>query len=111
MALPWGAAGVAHCRTAPASLSLSWLSQTIGQKMEIGAFEAKNTLGSLLDRVEKGEEIIITRRGKPVARLAPVRADKDRSAAVAAAKELLELSKGATLGGLNIKDPIEEGRP
>ena len=42
--------------------------------MEIGAFEAKNTLGSLLDRVEKGEEIIITRRGKPVARLAPVRA-------------------------------------
>ncbi len=39
--------------------------------LEIGAFEAKNTLGALLDRVEHGEEIIITRHGKPVARLVP----------------------------------------
>ena len=39
--------------------------------MEIGAFEAKNKLGMLLDRVEHGEEIIITRHGKPVARLVP----------------------------------------
>ncbi len=38
---------------------------------EIGAFEAKNTLGTLLDRVEQGEEIIITRHGKAVARLVP----------------------------------------
>jgi prevent-host-death family protein len=38
---------------------------------EIGAFEAKNTLGSLLDRVERGEEIVITRHGKAVARLVP----------------------------------------
>jgi prevent-host-death family protein len=30
---------------------------------EIGAFEAKNTLSALLDRVERGEEILITRRG------------------------------------------------
>ena len=34
---------------------------------EIGAFEAKNKLGQLLDRVERGEEIVITRHGKPVA--------------------------------------------
>ena len=39
--------------------------------MEVGAFEAKNKLGMLLDRVEHGEEIIITRHGKPVARLVP----------------------------------------
>ena len=39
--------------------------------MEIGAFEAKNKLGMLLDRVERGEEIVITRHGKPVARLVP----------------------------------------
>jgi prevent-host-death family protein len=38
---------------------------------QVGAFEAKNTLGSLLDRVESGEEIVITRHGKPVARLVP----------------------------------------
>lgn len=40
--------------------------------MEIGAFEAKNTLGALLDRAEHGEEILITRHGKPVARLGPI---------------------------------------
>jgi prevent-host-death family protein len=38
---------------------------------EVGAFEAKNTLGTLLDRVEQGEEIVITRHGKAVARLVP----------------------------------------
>lgn len=36
---------------------------------EIGAFEAKNTFGTLLDWVEAGEEVVITRRGKAVARL------------------------------------------
>ncbi|MCZ7590849.1 MAG: type II toxin-antitoxin system prevent-host-death family antitoxin [Kiritimatiellae bacterium] len=37
----------------------------------IGAFEAKTHFGQLLDRVERGEEIEITRRGRPVARLVP----------------------------------------
>ena len=39
--------------------------------LEVGAFTAKNTLGSLLDRVENGEEVLITRHGKPVAKLVP----------------------------------------
>ena len=39
--------------------------------LTVGAFEAKNTLGSLLDRAEAGEEILITRHGRPVARLVP----------------------------------------
>lgn len=38
---------------------------------EIGAFEAKNKFSELLDRVEQGHEVVITRRGKPVARLVP----------------------------------------
>jgi prevent-host-death family protein len=42
-----------------------------GIMREIGAFEAKNKLGQLLDQVERGEEVIITRHGKPVARLDP----------------------------------------
>ncbi len=39
--------------------------------MEIGVFEAKNKLSALLDLVERGEEIVITRHGTPVARLVP----------------------------------------
>jgi prevent-host-death family protein len=51
---------------------------------QVGAFEAKNTLGSLLDRVESGEEIVITRHGKPVARLVPSSDRQDRQQAQAA---------------------------
>jgi prevent-host-death family protein len=52
--------------------------------MQVGAFEAKNTLGSLLDRVEQGEEIVITRHGKAVARLAPCESTVDRQQVEAA---------------------------
>ena len=38
----------------------------------IRAFDAKNRLGQVLDRVEAGEELIITRHGAPVARLVPI---------------------------------------
>ena len=38
----------------------------------IGAYEAKTRLPALLDRVEKGETLVITRNGRPVARLVPV---------------------------------------
>jgi prevent-host-death family protein len=39
----------------------------------VGAFEAKTHLSALLDRVERGEEVTITRRGLPVAKLVPVK--------------------------------------
>jgi prevent-host-death family protein len=55
---------------------------------EIGAFEAKNTLGALLDRVERGEEIVITRHGKPVARLVAATGGIDRAQARAAAARI-----------------------
>jgi prevent-host-death family protein len=45
---------------------------------QIGVFEAKNTLGALLDRVERGEEIVITRHGTAVARLVPNAGGIDR---------------------------------
>ena len=77
---------------------------------EVGAFEAKNNLGQLLDLVEQGEELTITRHGKEVARLVPVRGAFNRAAAHAAARRIREMSKGVTLGGLKIKDLIDEGR-
>jgi prevent-host-death family protein len=77
---------------------------------EVGAFEAKNRLGALLDRVEQGEEIVITRRGRAVARLIPVGPSFDRAKARRAAAGLLEASRGVTLGGLRIRDLIDEGR-
>ena len=76
---------------------------------EVGAFEAKNKLAELLDEVEHGGEVVITRRGKPVARLVAPR-PVDREAAKAAAERIRRRSRGVTLSGLSIKSLIEEGR-
>ena len=38
--------------------------------MQVGIFEAKTRLSELLERVERGEDVVITRRGAPIARLA-----------------------------------------
>lgn len=78
---------------------------------EVGSFEAKNKLSALLDQVEHGTEIVITRHGKAVARLVPAGPGFDRDKARRAAAGLREASKGVTLRGLKIKDLVNEGRP
>jgi prevent-host-death family protein len=76
---------------------------------EVGAFEAKTHLSRLLDQVERGETIVITRRGKPVARLSPVQ-DPSRDERRDAIAQLKELRSGQTLGGLSLRELIDEGR-
>jgi prevent-host-death family protein len=78
---------------------------------EVGAFEAKNKFGTLLDWVEKGEEIVITRRGKAIARLIPSMSGFDRDKAVQAVAGILARRVGVTLGELKIKELVNEGRP
>jgi prevent-host-death family protein len=81
---------------------------------EIAAFEAKNTLGSLLDRVERGEEIVITRHGKPVARLVPNPTGINREEAHAAAERMRARAKALKLGTFDweaLKADRDEGRP
>lgn len=50
----------------------------------IGAYEAKTHLPQLLNRVARGENLVITRHGKPVAKLVPVETAQEQ------AKEALE---------------------
>jgi prevent-host-death family protein len=69
--------------------------------MEIGSFEAKNKLSALLERAERGEEIVITRRGQPVARLVPFHATKSREGAVAAAERIRERAKAMSAGAFD----------
>ena len=78
---------------------------------EIGLLEARNKFSELLDQVEHWAEIVITRRGKAVAKLVPVEPRFDREKAKRAAAGLLKASKGLSLRGLKIKDLINEGRP
>ena len=74
----------------------------------IGADRARTHFYGLLDDLARGEVITITRRGSPVARLIPV------DAAALSAEKLLDdlraFPKGNTLGGLSIRDLIDEGR-
>ena len=77
---------------------------------EIGAFEAKNKLAELLDLAESGEEIIITRHGRQVARLGPIQKPFDREAARQAVEDIMRMSKGMKLGGITIRELIDEGR-
>ncbi len=76
----------------------------------VGSFEAKTHLPQLLERVTQGEEFTITKHGKPVARLVPPTAIKPKPDVRAAVEAMKEFRKGQTLGGLSIREMIEEGR-
>jgi len=75
----------------------------------VGAFEAKTHLSTLLDRVAGGEEVVITKHGKPVARLvSAARVDRDR--VNGAVEQLKLLRKQTTLGGLSWQELRDFGR-
>jgi prevent-host-death family protein len=84
---------------------------------EIGAFDAKNTLGTLLDRVERGEEIVITRHGKAVARLVPNTRRVDQDQARAAFERIrerarrLQTRKPVPFRWADLKKLRDQGRP
>jgi prevent-host-death family protein len=65
---------------------------------EVGSFEAKNKFSALLDRAEHGEEIVITRRGKPVAKLVPFQNTPGTEQARLAAQRIRDLAKVMNLG-------------
>ena len=75
----------------------------------IGAYEAKTHLPRLLDEVEKGERITITKHGRPVAVLVPpgVAAEVDADELM---RRMREFRRGHSLGGITIRELIDEGR-
>ena len=77
--------------------------------MTVGIFEAKQKLSQLVERASKGEEIVITRRGKEQARLVPMPAERARTL-----KEIFDSIRGRPRikhpQGDTIKNLIEEGR-
>ena len=68
---------------------------------EVNAFEAKNKFGQLVDLVERGEEVIITRYGREVARLAPPKPAFDRGQARAALRRIRERAEKLRLGSFD----------
>lgn len=77
---------------------------------DVALFEAKNRLSELINRVEGGEEIAITRRGKVVARLVPPEPHEVGRRARDAVASLRKAREGVSLGRLKSADLIREGR-
>lgn len=80
---------------------------------EIAVYEAKNRLSALVQEVEEtGAEIIITRHGKPAARLSPVRAfaGAERDAAFKRLAQLRDLQTDAGMAPFDWKAAVEDGR-
>ena len=77
----------------------------------VGAYDAKTHFSELLERVESGEEITITKHGAPVARMIPVKKQSSLEERRQAIERLLKMQKGLSLGNLKIRDLINEGRP
>ena len=75
----------------------------------VGPFEAKTHLSRLLERVAEGEEVVITKHGKPVARLVSA-AHIDRERVNDAFKKLKLLRRQTTLGGLSWHALRDAGR-
>jgi len=72
--------------------------------------QSSTSLESALAEVAKGETVEILRHGLPVARVIPPPQASDPEKVRQAVAELRELRKGVTLGGLKIKELIDEGR-
>ena len=78
---------------------------------QIGAFEAKTHFSQIIEKAENGEDFIITRRGKPVAKIIPFRREPEmtRQEALEQLAEMRKLYRGKP-GSFNIREAIEEGR-
>jgi len=80
---------------------------------EIGIFDARNSFSALIELAEKGEEVTITRHGKPVARLVPPgRTEEQKKAAHEAARAILDMRRHVRPDpdGLTVRDYVEMGR-
>ncbi len=78
----------------------------------VGAHDAKTNLARLLDRVEQGASIVITRHGTPIARLVPYVEPIDRDRVREAIEGIRRIAAKQTLGpDLTVEDLINEGRP
>ena len=82
-------------------------------ELVVGAFEAKTKLAELLDKVEAGETVTITRRGKAVAQLVAVKSGDEQARLRALVDEIKRWRVGKDRGakpGSTIPELIKAGR-
>jgi len=75
----------------------------------VGAYEARTRFSELLEKVQQGDIITITRHGVPVAMLVSP-SGQPRRAATETIAQLREFRKNLRLRGLSVRKMIAEGR-
>ena len=79
--------------------------------VSVGLFEAKTHLSELIARAERGEEVVITRHNRPVAKLVPVgRAARGRASQRERALAALQAFEPIAVPGATLQDLIRQGR-
>jgi len=78
---------------------------------QIGTFEAKTHFSQLIDKVEHGGDFVITKRGKPVAKIIPFQQEPKMTweEILEGFKEIRKHYRGKP-GSFNIREAIEDGR-
>jgi prevent-host-death family protein len=78
---------------------------------QIGAFEAKTHFSQIIDKVAHGADFVVTKRGKPVAKIIPFQKEPEMTweEALEEFKKLRKNYRGKP-GSFNIREAIEEGR-
>jgi prevent-host-death family protein len=76
----------------------------------VGIYEAKSRLSELIERAETGKEVTITRHGKAVAKLVPVRSRSGKGERAAAFDELAAFAKTVKTKPFKLSEAIELGR-
>ena len=78
--------------------------------MDVGIYEAKSKLSQLVEKAEAGEEVILTRRGRPVAKIVNVAPASKRNR-TALLREIHALARCVKLPRkLSIRELVAEGR-
>ncbi len=76
----------------------------------VGIFEAKSSLGQLVQSAAAGETVVLTRRGKPVAEIRAPQAEIGQENATLAIEALRKFRRGNRIGTFDTAELIAEGR-
>lgn len=78
--------------------------------MDVGIYEAKSRLSQLVEKAEAGEEVILTRRGRPVAKIVNVAPARKRDRALLL-REILQLAHRVKIPkNVPLREIVAEGR-
>jgi prevent-host-death family protein len=75
----------------------------------IGIYDARAKLSELIERVQSGEEVVLTRHGEPVARLVPEKR-RQKGSGTATVARIRTLARKLNIRDVDVRKLIEEGR-